>query len=151
MFFIGNVMGKDEDFNIFDQARKHLGKKKKKKPAVPSPAEVSAEAPPLSNQDPMEMIRKIQKMEEDLKQKMTQVYELSGMTKNELETYIENPQNFSDADWLKAQSLKDNLEEKFYANIDILEKKKQLHKKKLKISKDRRGKTLGGRKGWLQM
>lgn len=97
------------------------------------------------------MIRKIQEMDNDLQQKMAKVYELSGMTKRELETYIENPQNFSNAEWLKAQSSKEKLEEKIYANIDVVEKKKQLQKKKLKMSKDRRGKTLGGRKGWLQM
>lgn len=156
-------MEKKDDFNIFDEARKQLGKsKKKKRPRDPSQQESSAPKNPspiaqsgnnlsASDSSPLDMIKKIREMDNDLQKKMEHICDLSGMSKKELDTYIENPQNFKTGAWLKAQSLKEKLEENFYEILGAQEKKKNLQKKKLKLSKDRRGKTLGGRKGWLQM
>ena len=156
-------MEKKEESNIFDEARKQLGKPKKKKP-LPGSSQQASSAPktpsPItqpennlstSSSSPLDMIKKIREMDNDLQKKMEQICDLSGMSKKELEAYIENPENFKTGAWLKAQSLKEKLEENFYEILGTQEKKKNLQKKKLKLSKDRRGKTLGGRKGWLQM
>ena len=154
-------MAKKEDSNIFDEARKRLGKKKKIKPAssegksVPKKkAEKSTSiiaSSPVGDMEVNDMLKRLRDMDEDLKKKMERVCELSGMTKREIEKYIENPHNFTASQWDKIQQEKDQLEEQLFAAIGIKAKKRILKKKKKKMARGRRGKTLGGRKGWMQM
>jgi hypothetical protein len=155
-------MGKAEDSNIFDAAGRPPEKKKKKKPldssfqgsTVPKSHVESNPSFTTSTVGDMEvedMIKKLRNMDQDLQNKMQRICELSGMTKKEVEKFIENPHNFTDAQWRKVQLEKDQLEEKIYTAIGVKAKKRILKKKKMKLAKGRKGKTLGGRKGWLQM
>lgn len=156
-------MVKNEDFNIFDESRKQMDKKKKKKVVKPSSSKESltlnnqkesSPSNPKSPADDMEidnMLKRLRYMDHDLREKIGRICELSGMTKREIERYIENPDNFSDYEWNKVQHEKEKLEDKLFTTIGIKTKKRILKKKKSKISKERRGKTLGGRKGWIQM
>ncbi|NGX43674.1 MAG: hypothetical protein K940chlam7_01974 [Chlamydiae bacterium] len=151
-------MAKDRPSNnIFDEAAKRLGKKKKKK-TTPSAAPLTdAETPTpepaitIEDEEAKEMLRKIHEMEDDLDSKMDHISQLSGMTKKEMHKFIENPNNFSSEKWGKAQKDKEALEKKIFGAIGIKAKNKILKKKKKKITKGRRGKTLGARKGWMQM
>ena len=154
-------MPKKEDSNIFDEARKRLGKKKKKKnkvkpvssegKSVPEKSTSIIASSPVGDTEVDDMLKRLRYMDENLKKKMERVCELSGMTKREIERYIENPHNFTESQWKKIQQEKDKLEEQLFAAIGIKAKKRILKKKKKKLARGRRGKTLGGRKGWMQM
>lgn len=155
-------MKNKDDSNIFDEASKRLGKKKKKKvkPAHSKEAisHTSQGAQPerpgmVAVADPeMEvMLKRLRAMDDDLQSRMNRICELSGMSKEEVARYIENPKNFSTFEWERMQKEKEVLEEKLYSSIGIQAKKRILMKKKKKIIKDRKGKTLGTRKGWIQM
>jgi hypothetical protein len=156
-------MVKKEDFNIFEEAGK-TGKKKKKKKIYPISSQEKSDfsenpivrkpavaAPPAGDTEVNDMLKRLRGMDEDLQKKMQRICELSGMTRIEIESYIDNPNNFTDFQWNKIQKEKENLEEKIYSSIGIRAKKRVLLKKKKKMAKGRRGKTLGGRKGWIQM
>ena len=152
------IYEKKEEFNIFNQPKKDLGKKSEKPSALgplhppkTAPSSPAVGGEPASNFDAMETLNKMKAMDDDLQKKMDQICELCGMSRGELKVYLENPQNFQSNRWIKVQSLKEQLEEKIYGVLGIEQKKKDIKKKKTKLAKDRKGKTLGGRKGWIQM
>lgn len=154
-------MKKDRDFNIFDEASKRLSKKKKKKSIAPLSASLdsldaqsrreSSEVTPQEDKDVQETLRRIHEIDDSLEEKMSRICQLTGMTRDEVQSFIDNPDNFASEQWRRAQKEKELLEEKIYAVIGMKEKKSGLKKKKKKLTKGRRGKTLGGRKGWIQM
>jgi len=98
-----------------------------------------------------EMLSRLRQMDEDLKGKVSRICEITGMTRKEVNRYIENPDNFTNFEWEEVQKEKKVLEERIYAAIGIKAKKTLEKQKKKKITKERRGKTLGGRKGWIPM
>lgn len=147
-------MGKEEERNIFDASKDHPGKKKPKTAdRSPPPAETQKTASPTQNvsTEAKEMLQKMELMGDDLQKKMDEICELCGMTRKELNAYIENPQNFPAHSWEKAQTEKTKLEKKIYTILGIQQKQADLKKKRLQMDKERKGKTLGGRKGWIQM
>ena len=97
------------------------------------------------------MLNKLRNMDDDLQKRMEKVAELSGMSPNEVKRFIENPDNFPPEEWSRMQRQKDDLENKIYSGIGIEYQKRVMKKKKKKIQKGRQGKTLGARKGWIQM
>lgn len=155
-------MEKDEHSNIFEEAGKRRGKKKKKKVKstsskkpvpVPEDKQPKQDVPKvaISDEETDEMLKKLRNMDEDLQSRMSRVCELSGMSSSEVQRYIENPDNFSMTQWSKIQHEKEALEDRVYAVIGLEAKKRKIKKKKKKMAKGRRGKTLGSRKGWIQM
>ncbi|MGA8165541.1 MAG: hypothetical protein WB791_11080 [Waddliaceae bacterium] len=153
-------MKKNQQFNIFGEAPKKVKKKKTLTPSSSSAAEpvIEKKTQPTSSglagittDEPEEMLKRIHKMDDDLENKMTRVCELSGMSRKEVHDFIENPDNFTVQQWKKAQEDKSAIEEKIYAIFGAEQQNIKAEKKKKKISKKRRGKTLGARKGWLQM
>lgn len=154
-------MKKKPHSDIFSEASKKPVKKKKKKtpssslssqPDVKTEAESKSSKPvSIATKELEEILEKIHKMDDDLEGKMSRVCELSGMTRQEVHRFIENPDNFSQEQWKNAQKNKDILEEKIYSVVGVKAKKLKAKKKKKKLAKKRRGKTLGGRKGWLPM
>lgn len=139
--------------NIFGFAGKQPEKGKKKPHELPSTTPPKSLPFKGSTGDPEidRMLNRLREMDQDLQNKMQRICELTGMTKNEIQRFIENPNNFTDAQWRKAQLDKEKLEQKIYAAIGMEAKKRVQKKKKLKLAKERKGKTLGGRKGWIQM
>lgn len=140
--------------NIHDASSDDLRKKKKKrkvkggtKNKVAPPSNVSV----ISDTDIDDMLKKIRDMDDDLQYRMGRIAELSGMSPTEVKRFIENPDNFPPEDWSRMQREKDALEQKIYSGIGVEYQKRILKKKKKKIAKGRRGKTLGARKGWIQM
>ena len=151
-------MEKDQPHNISDEAARGLHKKKKKKKKHFSSAKTRPDAgpppqPKIISTDPevISMLEKIKEMGNDLDDKMGHIFELSGMSKKEGLEFIENPNNFTPEQWQKAQAQKDELIDKFFKPLGMTAKKKFLEKKKKILAKGRRGKTLGSRKGWIQM
>lgn len=172
-------MAKKEEYNIFDHARKTLGNKdkvkqtphpltpdktrEKTKPPSPPPPPPPPPSPPpnpilprpelpiMRNMGVQEMLDRIRFMEDDLQKKMDKICELSGMSQKEIESFIENPNNFRPGYWKRAQLQKEQLEEKLYNALGLKAKKNIIKKKKVKLAKERKGKTLGARKGWMPM
>ena len=141
--------------NFSDEESQNLERKKKKKKklkgtfrreAVPK-VDLSSIADPEIDT----MLKKVRTMDEDLQLRMNKVAELSGMSPREVMHFIENPDNFPPEQWSRMQQKKRELEEKLYSGIGVEYHKRILQKKKKKIQKGRLGKTLGSRKGWIQM
>ena len=140
--------------NINDAASDDLRKKKKKKKfkgtakhKVAPPSNVSV----ITDTEIDKMLQKLRDMDDDLQTRMDKIAELSGMSPTEVKRFIENPDNFPPEEWSRMQRKKDDLEKKIYAGIGIEYQKRIMKKKKKKMQKGRRGKTLGARKGWIQM
>lgn len=150
-------MGKKEEFNIFNQPGNKPEEKKGGGASVPvseekaSPKSPSKAVPAIGDPELIDMLNRLRSMDEDLKKKMQRICELTGMTRMEIERFIENPKNFTDSQWTRMQREKELLEDKIYAAIGARAKKRIIQKKKVKMAKERKGKTLGGRKGWIQM
>lgn len=137
---------KDKDFSLFQR------------PGVPPPKKKPVLLKTLETKqkralDPETeaIFQKIASMEKDLEQKIEKICELSGMTRREVEKYIDDPSNFSKDKWSEVNQRVTEFEEKMYKQFGGQLKKKVLKKKKDQMSKERKGKTLGGRKGWIQM
>ncbi len=143
-------MDREDHSNIFDEASKLAGKKKKKSKGTKKNVPPSSMTP-IGDQDLEEMLKKLHNMDDDLQQRMDKVCILSGMSPKEVKRFIENPDNFSTDDWSQMQQKKEALEKKIYTGIGDQSKKHIMKKKKKKMQKGRRGKTLGSRKGWIQM
>ncbi len=140
--------------NINDAASDDLRKKKKKKKfkgtakhKVAPPSNVSV----ITDTEIDKMLQKLRDMDDDLQTRMDKIAELSGMSPTEVKRFIENPDNFPPEEWSRMQRKKDDLEKKIYSGIGIEYQKRIMKKKKNKMQKGRRGKTLGARKGWIQM
>lgn len=135
----------------FDDPSKHVRKKKKKikrKSALEAPPSNMSAA---GDTEIDTMLKKLRNMDDDLQNRMEKIAELSGMSTKEVKRFIENPDNFPSEEWSRIQRKKDDLEKKIYAGIGIEYQKRVQQKKKKKMQKGRRGKTLGSRKGWIQM
>ncbi len=148
-------MGNNESQNLFDAFSDNLRKKQKKK-KIKEGTKSQKNVPPknmpaISNEEIDIIFKKLRNMDEDLQKRMDYIAELSGMTPKQVEEFIANPNNFSDKDWLRMQEKKQALEKQIYSSIGIKYQRGILNKKKKKIQKGRRGKTLGVRKGWIQM
>ena len=74
------------------------------------------------------------------------------MSRDEVLTFVENPDNFPANEWSIIQKRKDALEKKMFSSMGLPVKKKAVRKKKQdRQTKKRKGKTLGDRKGWMKM
>lgn len=142
--------------NIFEEAGKWFGEKKKKKvkPAhipkqetiAPPPA-----TPALPDEEVGSIFKRIREMDQDLQKRIQRICQLSGMSKEELESYIEDPKNFRADQWKKMQEEKEEYEAKIVTGLGMEAKTRSQGIKKKKLDKDRKGKMLGARKKWLQM
>lgn len=147
-------MDNKDPSNIHDNSSDELRKKKKKKilkggirRKVAPPSNLSV----ITDMDVEKMLKKLRDMDDDLQQRMDKIAELSGMSPREVKRFIENPDNFPPEEWSRMQRKRDDLEKQIYSGIGIEYQKQIMKKKKKKIAKERRGKTLGARKGWIQM
>lgn len=140
-------MDKKDRSNIFDESSKRTKKKIKGSEKIVPPSNL----PTIDDKDVEEMLKKLRNMDDDLQKRMDNICVLSGMSPKEVKRFIENPDNFSTEDWSRMQEKKEALEKKIYSGIGDESKKNVLRKKKKKMQKGRRGRTLGGRKGWIQM
>ncbi len=135
---------KDDKFsNIFEHAAKKVAKKKD--PVVQTPFQ------PVGNKELEEMFKKVYAIKDEVEAKINKLSELSGMSRQEIEIYLGNPNNFAPHIWTKIEREKKAVEDKLYADLGIGAKETRAKKLKEKQEKNRSGKTLGARKKWLQM
>jgi len=65
--------------------------------------------------------------------------------------YFNDPQNWPPLEWERVQLKKEELEERVLGKKKSEIKRLKKQKQAQKMSKDRKGKTLGSRKKWLPM
>lgn len=140
-----NISGSDSD-GLRKKKKKFKRKGTARARAVP-PSNVSV----INDTEIDNMLKKLRDMDDDLQNRMDKIAELSGMSPKEVKRFIENPDNFPPEEWSRMQRKKDDLEKQIYSGIGIEYQKRVMKKKKKKMQKGRRGKTLGARKGWIQM
>lgn len=139
-------MEKQHPFNIFGSSKESTGKKPAK--THPPPANVQQKTPTETIQSVNATIKKIFEMQEELKTKLEDIYEKTGLSRKEIEDFLKNPKNFPPGKWEQIQKDRALLEEKIQAIIGV-DKKHVAKQEESKLSKDRKGKLLGGRKNWI--
>lgn len=119
---------------------------------------------PVPNQEPevpsiaaandpeiQKIMQRIKKIDEDLNSKMDHICKLSGMPKTDVLKFLDDPKNFPEEDWHRVQQEKNDLEKKLLLTMGVQAKKEITVIKEQQMDKNRKGKTLGLRKGWIQM
>ena len=141
--------------NIFDEASKRL----RRKTATPKPSETSPPSPPASSDgkkllnyvEVQEIFARMWRMQQEIQEKIDLIYEKTGMTRSKIESYLSNSNNFNPGVWDSLQKNIESLEQKIWSTVGKDVKKRSVDKKQQKLSKERKGKTLGGRKKWISM
>ncbi|PJD96127.1 MAG: hypothetical protein CK425_06910 [Parachlamydia sp.] len=104
-----------------------------------------------SDSEMTQMLEKINKMRRDLEKKLEDLHDQSGLTKEQLQAYLDNPQNVGTPQWQKIQQRREELSEKLYGMIGAEERIRAAKKNQEveKNTKARKSKTLGNRKKWI--
>lgn len=105
-----------------------------------------------SDSEMTQMLEKINKMRRDLEKKLEDLYDQSGLSKEQLQAYMDNPQNVGTPQWQKIQQRREELSEKLYGMIGAEERIRSMAKKNQEVEKNtkaRKSKTLGNRKKWI--
>lgn len=141
--------------NIFDAASKKLGKSNKKKvPSKdrrPTSPEEGGQSPTAADPEIASMLKKVDLMKRDLEKKLSALYEKGSLYRIDIEKYLNDPTNFTKAEWEKLEKDKDFLYNKVLSVMTPAAGLKKLPKSKEKLTKERKGKTLGSRKNWIPM
>lgn len=145
-------------FSIFDPSSHKSKKAVKQTPKIPSKpppkVEVSEKDRELlfqNNPQLREWIEKIESLHKDIVEKTQWLIEKKGHTPRSIKRYLEDPKNFTPKQWEMIQEQKQNLESKLGLLIDPGLKHLKKTKENKTLSKERKGKTLGSRKQWLDM
>lgn len=79
------------------------------------------------------------------------VYAASGLSRDEVERYLENPSNFTPQTWKALEQYRQELERRLgkYSVSGAAAQRKG--RRAAAATKERKGKTLGARKGWMPM
>lgn len=140
-------------FSIFDPSS-HQPKKKAK------PATKSATQPPVAEEvklrlfkDPeiKEWVERIETLHQEIENKTNELIEKGGHTPLSIRKYLDDPKNFSPKDWQMIQAQRERMDKDFGIRIDPLFKKQRKEKETKVLSKERKGKSLGSRKRWIDM
>ena len=97
------------------------------------------------------MLKRLHGIQDDIEQKIDQICEVSGKSRQEIKNYLENPDNIPPEQMKRFEKQQKELEDKVYAIFGKGAKKKAIKKKKKKLTKKRKGKMLGARKKWIPM
>lgn len=127
--------------NLFD-----LSSGKEKKPEKTRQEPVRAK-----NTNVIEELKVMQEMHTKIEKQLEEAFQKAGVDPKELSKYCENPDNFTPGQWLRYKQSKEQVEMQITGlSKETLSKTKE-EKAKSQVSKERRGKTLGSRKNWLNM
>ena len=124
--------------NIFDAA----GGKEPAKEAAPE-VEITIE-------DLNRRIQKIYQYHDEIEKGLDRIYQQSGFDPKQINLFLRNPQNLNE----KQKKALEVRQEKLAKELVLKNNKKGQEKKKQKEPEEpnkRKGKTLGGRKGWISM
>lgn len=150
--------------NIFEAVTRHLTPKKPETPKNKSNPKPTKLAPPhhdtMAAKDPelVAMMQKMREMKQDLQHKVDILVKRSGMKPDVLKKFMEDPKNFSKAEWEQIKNAKEVLGEQVWSSIGRPIDKKastptlsQPDPAAPPKPKDRKSKTLGARKKWIPM
>ena len=136
--------------NLFDLSSGGKDKKPEKIRQTPDRLKTPTEIPKNSS-DLMEELKTMQEMHIKIEKQLEEAFQKAGVDPKELSKYCENPDNFTPGQWLRYKQSKEQVE----MQITGLSKESLNQTKEAKansqVSKERRGKTLGSRKNWLNM
>lgn len=142
-------MNKESPFNIFSASVK------KKTSADPAPIQPEPiPSPPATHKktqiDPeiTKVLNKIYEMRDDLETQMGDLFKKTGMSRFEIESFLNNPTNYPKGKWDKIQTEKKILEDKLDSILGV-DNKEKVKKAEVNTAKERKGKLLGGRKKWI--
>lgn len=130
--------------NLFDLSSGGKEKKPEKNRQVPTRS--------INNSsDVITELKNMQEMHSKMEKQLEEAYQKAGVDPKELSKYCENPDNFTPGQWLRYKQSKEQVEMQITGlSKETLTKTKE-EKAKSQVSKERRGKTLGSRKNWLNM
>ncbi len=162
-------MPDDSTLNIFDQSsfskkqKLHAPSLIKKKATHASPASARPPVPSITVKlDPEveNMLNAMKDMHKDIDNKLRKIYEISGLKREQILSYINDPNNFSPEEWQILQARRDQVENKL---LSFLGPKVQAERERIKNqelgkvqaneqAKNRKSKTLAARKkNWIPM
>lgn len=163
----------DQRSSIFDEAsRKDRGAKSSSRPAtkptaqsVPfgldSKKEMQVELDQfdpetMTLKDVELMISRVRQLHDEIDRKLDEIYQKSGWSPKYIETFLDNPNNFTREEWekvqLERQNFLDSLKtEKELAMAPAAKTKSQKDRETSQSTKERRGKTIGARRNWIPM
>jgi hypothetical protein len=135
-------MSGKESFNIFDP-HSHKRKKSKKAPIPPSSSKESS-------MTIKEMLDRIKQLQKDLGTSIESIQQTGGDQLKKITKLLEDKSNFSETEWNQIEAHKKELSATFRKAESIVKMEKE-HQETKKISKERKGKTLGARRRWIDM
>lgn len=99
------------------------------------------------------MLNKMARMQEDIRARLNEIYNSSGVSFNQIKNFLDNPSNFPPDVWQKIQSQRDVLEKRIGDVLQSIAKKPKAGPMGMKgeVSKERKSKTLGSRRNWIPM
>jgi hypothetical protein len=137
----------DQPFNLFDLSAKS-GKKKPEKERPSSPK--AAPLPEISGNDTEKILQKMKKMHSELRTQVELIFEKSGQDPRTFSDYFNNPSNFEPEEWSRLQRKKEEISAQILGQAGARELRKP-KKPESRAAKERKGKTLGARKKWIDM
>lgn len=148
--------------NIFEEAsRSRVPRRIERKPEVEEEVKQSqivdnvnvesSSSAALSNEDADVMLSKMHTMRRELEEKMDDVISLAGVSKEEVTTFLDNPDNFSPTEWEKVKEKKEELAKMAMQITGQKDNKRKVARKEEADTKKLRQKSLGGRKRWIPM
>lgn len=148
---------KDEQFsNIFEAAAKKRPTVPKRPSAAPQSGAAStpsapAKKPALSNEDVQKMLDHMEKLTQEINEKLQVLYEHSGLSPKNVKLYLEKFGGIDTKEWKKSQQDVKALEEKIWTVLGTQAKATEKAKEQAKAAKARKGKVVGGRQRWIRM
>lgn len=164
-------MADNDTFSLFNQSsqpkKKSVIKVKKKvhAPGASSPQSPSSAAATPHHRlvlDPeiQAMMDKMRDMHMDIESKLRKIYELTGMNREQIQNYVDNPKNFTTEEWNNLQKNRDTIQgqllaflgSKVRADRDRLVTQELQRKKAGELTKNRKSKMIAARKkNWISM
>ncbi|CUI15714.1 conserved hypothetical protein [Candidatus Protochlamydia naegleriophila] len=164
----------DQRSSIFDEASRKRGEAKPSNRPANKPA--AAQSDPfgldrkkeaqveldqfdpetMTLKDVERMISNVRQLHDEIDRKLDEIYQKSGWSPKYIETFLDNPNNFTREEWERVQLERQNFlnslkTEKELAMAPATKTKSQQDRETLQSTKERRGKTIGARRNWIPM
>lgn len=164
----------DQRSSIFDEASRKNGRAKSS--SKPATTPVAAKSVPfgleskkenlveldqfdpetMTVKDVERMISSVRQLHDEIDRKLDEIYQKSGWSPKYIQTYLDNPNNFTREEWERVQQERQNFlnslkTEKELAMAPTSKTKSQREREAAQSTKERRGKTIGARRNWIPM
>jgi hypothetical protein len=134
-------------FNLFDSSAKKPQNTPKKGGAAPQPQSTAGGR----QETAAEIFIKVKALNQEIKEKVAFLMEKGGLTTQAIRKWLYDPTHFTPKEWLLIQEHRDTIERDIGLNMAPTYKKIKSEKESKTQSRERKGKTLGNRKKWIDM